>query len=202
MQNRDQSSPSSDAPVTLSTLEPHPEPSGDPPASAFTPAFLEKLRLLSRLLEEADAAPSTETEAVLAGPLAVEPVETRAGRRWAVVLRDEPLAAGGKAAALYQDRDEALRAASVFPAVAAPSPYRLKDKPKDLGYPLHCHRRHVGHVGRLADARREALLTHLHVARYLATHPHALALLLESAGPEALPILGRALARRIEEALP
>jgi hypothetical protein len=40
------------------------------------------------------------------------------------------------------------------------------------------------------------------VARYLATHPHALALLLESTGPEALPILGRVLARRIEEALP
>jgi hypothetical protein len=40
------------------------------------------------------------------------------------------------------------------------------------------------------------------VARYLAANPHALALVLESAGPEALPILGRALARRIEEALP
>jgi hypothetical protein len=119
-----------------------------------------------------------------------------------VVLRDEPVAAGGKAAALYHDRDEALRAAAVFPAVAAPSPYRLKDRPKRFGYPLHCHDRHVGHVGRLAEQRRRALLTHLHVARYLATNPHALALLLESVGPEALPILGRALARRIEQALP
>jgi len=39
------------------------------------------------------------------------------------------------------------------------------------------------------------------VARYLAAHPHALALLLESVGSEALPVIGRALARRIEAAL-
>jgi len=71
----------------------------------------------------------------------------------------------------------------MFSAVAAPSPYRLKDKAKRLGYPLHSHRLHVGHVGRLAETHREALL-------------------LESVGPEALPVLGRVLARRIEEALP
>jgi len=41
------------------------------------------------------------------------------------------------------------------------------------------------------------VLAHLHVARYLAATPRALALLLEATGPEGLPILGRALARRI-----
>jgi hypothetical protein len=112
------------------------------------------------------------------------------------------MAAGGQAAGIFRERGEALRAAAVFPAVASPSPYRLKDRAKRLGFPLHCHHRHVGHVGRLAQERRQALLSHLHLARYLATHPHALALLLESVGPEALPILGRVLARRVEEALP
>jgi hypothetical protein len=46
------------------------------------------------------------------------------------------------------------------------------------------------------------LLGHLHLARQLTANPYALALLLETAGPEALPILGRTLARRVEEALP
>jgi hypothetical protein len=199
MQNRDQCS--SRSPRTSSAPSDVSQPNRLP-ASAFAPGFLEKLRLLSRLLEEGSPGSSTETEAAFSGPLTTEAVETAGGRRHAVVLRDEPMAAGGKAAGLFRERGEALRAAAVFPAVAACSPYRLKDRAKRLGYPLHCHHRHVGHVGRLAQERRQALLSHLHLARYLATHPHALALLLESVGPEALPILGRVLARRVEEALP
>ncbi len=93
-------------------------------------------------------------------------------------------------------------AAAVLPAVAAPSPYRLKDKATRLGTPLHCHRRHIGHVCHLSPERRETLLTHLQLVRHLAANPDALALVLEAAGPEALPILGRALARRIEALLP
>ena len=194
MQNRDECSSRSNR----SPAAPRSTPTApSPPASSRSSASL------SRRLEEQDGTPSTtQDEAILSGPLTTEPVQTAGGTRHAVVLRDEPIAAGGKAAGLFRDRDEALRAAAVFPAVAAPSPYHLKDRPKLLGYPLHCHHRHVGHVGRLAQARRRDLLSHLHLARYLVTHPHALALLLESAGPEALPILGRALARRIEEALP
>ncbi|MFP3941369.1 MAG: hypothetical protein ACLF0P_13810, partial [Thermoanaerobaculia bacterium] len=91
--------------------------------------------------------------------------------------------------------------------------YHLSDRPKRLGWPLHLNQSHVGHVSRLAresegkeaakraEARREALLVHLHVARYLAAHPEALAQLAESAGPEALAALGRALARRVEALL-
>lgn len=195
MQNREQFTPITPARCGTRT-----------PATAFSPDFLAKLRLLSRLLEKQDAAPSTEEEALLSGPLTTERVTTPGGERHAVVLRDEPASAGGEAAGLFFERSEALRAAAVFAAVAADSPYRLKDRAKPLGTPLHCCDRHVGHLcqvgGRLAQSRRRALLSHLHLARYLATHPHALALLLESVGPEALPILGRALARRIEEALP
>lgn len=197
---------------TPSTRTPSDSPSRTPsrssriPASAFTPAFLEKLRLLSRLLEESGDEHATEAEAVFCGPLAVEAVETPGGRRYAVVRAGEPVAAGGKVAALFRRREDALRAAAVIPAAAAPTPYRLKDKPKRLGYPLHDHGGHVGHLCQQGGPRsgelRETLLVHLHVARHLATNPHALALLLESVGPEALPVLGRVLARRIEAALP
>lgn len=183
-----------------------PAPPVRTPASAFAPAFLEKLRLLSRRVDDEDGEHATEAEAMLSGPLAVEAVETPGGFRYAVVRASEPVAAGGKVAALFRRREDALRAAAVIPAAAAPTPYRLKDKPKRLGYPLHDHGRHVGHLCQMGGPRsgrlRETLLGHLHVARYLAANPHALALLLESVGPEALPVLGRVLARRIEEALP
>jgi hypothetical protein len=202
MQNREQFNPSSPAPTGPSASSADRRSGTTTPDSAFAPGFLEKLRLLCRRLEEQDSAPSTEPEALVSGPLTTERVSTPGGARHAVVLEGEPLSAGGKSAGMFFDRGEALRAAAVFPAVAAPSPYHLKDRPKSLGWPLHCCDRHVGHVGRLAECRRRALLGHLHVARYLATHPHALALLLESVGPEALPLLGRVLARRIEEALP
>ena len=82
----------------------------------------EKLRLLARLQDEDDATPSTTPEAALTGPLAVEEVEAKTGGlRYAVVRKDEPVAGGGKAAGFFRDRDEALRAAAVLPAVAATS---------------------------------------------------------------------------------
>jgi hypothetical protein len=185
-----------------------------PPANAFGDAFLEKLRLVVRLLEERSvtAAPTTSAEALLSGPLTVEEVRTeKTGApvppAWAVVRRSEPISQGGRAAALYRYRAEALMAAAVLPAVARPCPYHLSDKAKRLGYPVHVHRRHVGHLSPLGEGgaaaqRRSVLLSHLHLARYLVANPEALALLLEAAGPEALPVLGCALARRVEALLP
>lgn len=182
------------------------------PSSAFSESFVAKLRLVLRLLDQEgeSAAPDTEAEAMLAGPLTVERVHGRGGGRlWAVVKAAEPVAAGGRAAALCHTRGEALRLAAVLPSVPAANPYHLSDRPTHLGWPLHRNRCHVGHVSRLAReegsrearARRQALLAHLHVARYLAAHPEALAQVIESVGPEALPTLGRALARRVEAAL-
>ncbi len=182
-----------------------------PPANAFSEPFLEKLRLALRLLDERThrAAPTTSAEALLSGSLAVEEVRTSdsAPPAWAVVRRSEPVAEGGRAVALFRYRSEALLAAAVLPAVARESPYHLAEKPKRLGHALHVHRHHVGHVsrlgeGRAADERRGTLASHLHLARHLVANPEALALLLDAAGPEALPVLGRALARRVEALLP
>ncbi len=196
-------------------VEPEVEPGKRPrrrtPSNAFSEPFLEKLRLALRLLEERShrAAPTTSSEALLSGSLAVEAVRTSesAPPAWAVVRRSEPVAEGGRAVAVYRYRSEALLAATVLPAVAKASPYHLADKPKRLGYALHVHRHHVGHVARLgagpaAAERRDVLTSHLHLARHLVANPEALSLLLEAAGPEALPVLGRALARRVEAVLP
>lgn len=202
--SRPQSSPSTDS------HEPTTSRSRRLPASAFSDDFVAKLRLALRLLEERShgAPPSTAAEALLAGPFTVEEVRTSESvpSAWAVVRRSERIADGGRAAALYRHRGEALMAAAVLPAVPRTCPYHLADRPKRLGYPLHLHRRHVGHLSCLAEGEaaaehRDALLSHLHLARYLVANPEALALLLEAAGPEALPVLGRALARRVEALL-
>jgi hypothetical protein len=178
--------------------------------SAFSEAFLEQLRSLSRALDEPPPGSgldsSVEGPALMAGPFAVEAVARADGGRFAVVWPDEPVASGGKACAVYREREEALRLAAVLPAVASPRLYHLGSRPKAHGcYALHRSRRFVGHlargVERLSAERRRTLLTHLDLARYLAAHPRELALILESVGPEALPVLGRALARRIEAAL-
>ncbi len=193
-------------PGSSGSLPEPPQPSSPSlllPGSAFSASFLEKLRLVARRPAEAGEVAATESEALVSGPLAVEEAPSAAdGARFAVVRRDEPLAAGGRAVATFRRRSDALLAAAVLPAVAAPTPYRLKDKPKRLGTPLHDHDRHVGHVLRLEPERRAAMLSHLHLARYLAANPDALALLLEAVGPEALPVLGRVLARRVEASLP
>lgn len=210
MQNREKfsSQPSSRSSLRSTSSSPGSTapPSAEPrrlPTSAFSSSFLEKLRLVARRAAGAGEASSTESEALLSGPLAVEEAPGAPdGARFAVVRRDEPLAAGGEAVATFRRRSDALLAAVVLPAVAAPTPYRLKDKAKRLGTPLHDHDRHVGHVRRLEPARRAAMLSHLHLARYLAAHPDALALLLEAVGPEALPVLGRTLARRVEALRP
>jgi hypothetical protein len=204
-----------EAPAPIAPDSPS-SPGSRRPSSAFADSFVAKLRLVVQLLDRQGEgpAPDTEAEALLAGPLTVEPVHGRGGGRlWAVVKAAEPVAAGGRAAALCHTRSEALRLAAVLPSVPTANPYHLSDRPTHLGWPLHRSRVHVGHVSRLARAgegeearkrarnRRQALLAHLHVARYLAAHPEALAQVIESVGPEALPTLGRALARRVEAAL-
>lgn len=196
------SSPSTPSPVEASRF---------PGASnAFSQAFLVKLRRVARLAEKEPRGVGmdreAQEEALWSGPFGVERLERDDGVRFGVVRDDEPVCAGGKAA-VYRHRDEALRLAAVLPAVAAPPVYHLGDEPKPHGcYALHRGRRFVGHlapgVGCLSPERRRALTSHLDLARYLATHPGSLALVLESVGPEALPVLGRALARRIEELLP
>lgn len=185
-------------------------------ASAFSEEFLETLRVLAARARECGGRvvpagqPATQRGAMLSGPFAVETVERPHDPPGHALVRPgeaaEPVASDEGPAGVLERRDEALRLAAVLPALADEPLHRLGTNRRPRGYSLHAGCRFVGHLapaaGRLSPERRHSLEAHLDLARYLASHPHALALILESVGPEALPVLGRALARRVEALLP
>lgn len=183
--------------------------------SAFSEEFLEALRLLAARARDCGGAvaagqPAAQRAAVLSGPFAVETVERPHDPPGHALVRPgepaEPVASDEGPAGVLERRDEALRLAAVLPALADEPLHRLGTNRRPRGYSLHAGCWFVGHLapaaGRMSAERRHALESHLDLARYLASHPHALALILESIGPEALPVLGRALARRVEALLP
>jgi len=162
--------------------------SSSPLPSAFTPAFLARLRRHEESF--------LERQAVMSGPWEVEALESPChanGARWAVVRRDEPLSEGGGAFALFRERGPALLTAAVLPSLGSPTDFHLKRHRGRPGYALHRGQKFLGHLARA----EERLLPRLDVARALAADPDALAQLLEAAGPEGLAILGRELARRV-----
>jgi hypothetical protein len=161
--------------------------SGDSSASgnAFTPEFLERLR------RKAD--PPTARQTVLSGPWMAEPVwSENHGQLFAVSRREEPVAKGGSAFGVFLTRSAALAAAAVLPVLGQRRTLRLKRHGRRCGYALHDDRELLGHLAR----EEEAFPVLLQLARELASRPDSLALLLESAGPEVLTLLGRKLARR------
>lgn len=163
-----------------------PKPRRTPAPNAFKDAFLLEARKLGD--------PDTTAQALLAGPGQVEAVERRTGTLWAVTRTDDGLAQGGGACAACLDRATALRLASVLPALASPNPFHVGRHEKRRGYTLHRDRRFLAHLTR----NDPELAIHLHVAHTYATNLDALALLLESIGYEALVLLGRLVARRVE----
>lgn len=75
-----------------------------------------------------------------------------------------------------------------------PDRLKLAEKGKRLGFPLHDGALCVGHLSR-PEPRVVELV---HAVRTLLAHPECLALAVEALGAEELPILGRALLRRVE----
>lgn len=131
-----------------------------------------------------------------AGPWEVERVDGPHGPQWAVARRGEPVAAGGRAVAVTRHRADAALLAASLPALAVPNRLRLAEKGRRLGYPIHDGAVCVGHLAR-PEPRVVELL---HAIRTLLAHPECLALAVESLGAEELPLLGRALMRRVEGA--
>lgn len=164
-----------------------PNPRRTPAPNAFKDAFLLEARKLG--------APDTTAQALLAGPGEVAPVERPNGTLWAVTRKGDGLAEGGGACAACLDRATALRLASILPALATPNPFHVGRHEKRRGYTLHRDRRFLAHLTR----QDPDLASHLHVAHTYATNLDALALLLESIGYEALVLLGRLVARRVEQ---
>ena len=154
-------------------------------ATAFSPDFLATIRALGD--------PPSARSAVLAGPWEAEEVEDK---QYAVCRRGEPFSETGRAFGVFRTRADALQTAAILPAVGAPLTLHLNSNGHRLGYALHDGQEFLGHLSR----DEERLLPHLHVARCLRSDPEALALLLESVGPAALAVLGRALHRRVQKA--
>lgn len=158
-----------------------------PLPTAFTPAFLERVRRLEN--------PPSARQASLSGPWEVESVPTREhGHQFVVSRRAEPFSRGGSVFGIFPSRTVALATAAALPAVGAPMGLHVNGNGHRLGHALHDGPEFLGHLAR-DDAR---LLPRLHAVRCLLADPDALALVMEAAGPEALAILGRELHRRIE----
>lgn len=186
--------------------------------NAFTAGFLEAHRGKARDLVRgsAETLPSIPEPArdlrargLFAGPWEVERIEPEdrtEGVLYAVVRRGEPLADGGGAVAVLKDRATALLVAAALSALACPcglsvNTERQLSRRRRHGFPLHDGRTFLGHLTPqlcLGEAGEEAaLLGYLHALRTLAASPEALSLLVEALDPEVLPILGRALMRRV-----
>lgn len=199
---RNESKSSSPRPVAASAVASRPENpvrsrarggrSRKVPESAFTPAFL---LAASRLEEAPSVGPSVLTGgAFWAGPWEVERVETPHGGLWAVARRGEAVREGGRAVAVTRNRADAAVIAAVLPVLGASDHLSLGEKRKRLGHPLHDGDRCLGHLSREVPA----LLPALQALRHLLNHPESLALAIQALDGEALPVLGRALMRRIE----
>lgn len=161
---------------------------GKPPRQAFRGDFL------ARLLD-AEAPPSAAA-AALAGPWEV--AEREDG--WAVLDAALAAAGGGAAAGVAAhcgERQDALLLAAALPGNAA-AELRLAARPGCLygdgrGYELRAGGRPIGSLA-WYDSR---LVATLEALRALVASPHALALLLEAAGHDALDRAGRLLAARV-----
>ncbi len=166
--------------------------SGSPPENAFSQGFL--LRA-SKLPEPPSTTPAALAPgAFWAGPFEVERAdEEHGGGAWAVVRKNEPVAQGGRAVAVFRHRADALLVAATLPALAAPNRLVLGGRGRRLGFPVHDGQVCIGHLAR----PEPAVLEMLRASRVLVGFPEHLALAVSSLGAEELAILGRAIQRRM-----
>lgn len=155
------------------------EGAGVPP-NAFDSGFLD------RLLDSDQ--PPTAAVAAVAGPWEVRPAPAYG---WGVHRQGD----GGDAAALMEERQEALLLAAALPGSARRGTPRLLPERGPDGYVVTDGNRELG---RLAWFDTE-LVAALGCLRDLVSSPRSLALLLEAAGHDALEQAGRILARRAAE---
>ena len=162
------------------------------PEDAFSQSFLLRASKLPELPSTAPAA--LATGAYWAGPFEVERSDVEhGGGVWAVVRRDEPVAAGGRAVAVFRHRADALLVAATLPALAAPNRLVLGERSRRLGFPVHDGQVCIGHLAR----SEPAVLEMLRASRVLVGFPECLALAVSSLGAEELAALGRAIQRRM-----
>ncbi len=186
------SSASPAAPPASVASAPSARGSSGPPENAFSQAFL--LRASKRPELPSTAPAALAPRAFWAGPFEVERSDVaHGGGVWAVVRKNEPLSAGGRAVAVFRHRSDALLVAATLPALAAPNRLVLGERGRRLGFPVHDGQVCIGHLAR----PEPAVLEMLRASRVLVGFPEHLALAVSSLGAEELAILGRAIERRL-----
>ncbi|HEX4953256.1 MAG TPA: hypothetical protein VF017_07675 [Thermoanaerobaculia bacterium] len=151
--------------------------------NAFDPSYLARLESLD---DPASAAP-----AELAGPwevVALGQAEFGVFRGW------ESPESGDLPHCIFDDPHLARLAAAMLPALSREPAFRLRADPTLEGYPVERHGEVCGRT-RIWD---HDLMQALSLAHELAQQPEALAKLLEAAGPTALELVGKRLARGIK----
>jgi hypothetical protein len=157
------------------------------PPNAFSPEFLDGLREQDDVL--------TADEATYAGPWKVEALEEGG---YAVLRSWESVESGFSPFAVFTDRETALLATAILPAVGREPLFLLDEAAGPDGYALRAvvGERGVQVVGRL-QLFDTAAVQGLHLAQYLARSPEALACLLEATGPESERRVGEILFRQL-----
>jgi hypothetical protein len=163
------------------------------PENAFTATFLTRSRHQPDDSQPGDLA-TLVVDSRSAGPWRAQEVEIAHAHWWAVV-REGEAPTEEPPVATYRCRTTAGLTSAILPALAIPNHLRLGDPPKPKGVPLHDGDHFLGHLAPDGPATHPNLIHYLHAARFLATHPESLVHLLRTYDPEALAILGRALAR-------
>lgn len=156
----------------------HSEPTR--PENAFARAFLRRLAGLDE--------PSTSLEAEAAGPWRLVPRGDLLAllRPWESLPEDCPRA-------VFRERQAALLAVAVLPAVGREPTYRLRPQRTAEGFPLERSGDDAGHLTYFEEPWVQAL----NLLDALARSPVALARLLEATGATALEAAGRALHRSV-----
>ena len=169
-----------------------------PRDNAFTPEFLSCAQAVPRPGDVAHADLATlAVDPAASGPWVVEPVTTGHGPAW-VVVREGESYEDGAAVAVIRCRITAALTAAILPALAIPNHLRFGEHRRPCGLPLHDGAHFLGHLAPRGPAHHAALVHHLHTARTLLTQPESLVTLVRAYAPEAIQLLGRALARTVE----
>ncbi len=153
-----------------------------PPANAFAPDFLSRLRQRDE--------PATAAEGDAAGPWRVaELADGRFGvfRAWEGPERGDP------PAVVTRDRPAGLLVAAVLPGVGRDPRWRLRSEPSEGGFALELGGEVVAHARHFLPELAQAL----DVLDALARSPEGLGRLLEAVGYGVLDHAGRALVRSV-----
>lgn len=151
------------------------EPEGSEPLNAFSDEYL-------RLLRELDDT-ATALEAELAGPWKIAQV----GTRWGIFRQWERPEKGHRAQAEFLDRATAQRFLVVWSVLGREPVYQERETPAGLEVLVS------GRTGGWLPRSQAEVMAGANLVEQIVRSPAVMALLLETAGPQAQELVGQAL---------